>query len=323
MEHLILRGDRLPNARVIDLHGVGQALYGFHRGRPTLLVAWRGEPPAAALLESLSTAQPRVAVLGLSDADGIAHLRAQHPTWPVLIAADPLLTLLLGEHSQQLLGFGPDLRLQARQPAAIESVATLIEQLTPPADPPARITRAAPVLLLADVLEPELCADAIAYLHEQRGGGEPSGVLHIDAGVPQFRLDPSIKMRRETHVEDPALDARLHERVMRRVLPEIARAFQFQVSRREPFKLISYHAGAGYFRPHRDNDSQDVAHRRFAMTLNLNTGAYEGGRLRFPEFGPDEYDAPAGGALVFSCSFLHEATDVTAGNRIAATTFFS
>ena len=47
-------------------------------------------------------------------------------------------------------------------------------------------------------------------------------------------------------------------------------------------------------------------HRRFAVSLNLNTGDYEGGCLRFPEFGPHLYVAPAGGAVVFSCSLLHE-----------------
>ena len=53
------------------------------------------------------------------------------------------------------------------------------------------------------------------------------------------------------------------------------------------------------------------------MSLNLNTGEYEGGLLRFPEFGSQVYTAPAGGAVVFSCSLLHEATPVTRGKRFA------
>ena len=51
------------------------------------------------------------------------------------------------------------------------------------------------------------------------------------------------------------------------------------------------------------------------MSLFLNTGDYEGGFLHFPEFGSALYSAPAGGAVVFSCSMLHEATPVTAGRR--------
>jgi predicted 2-oxoglutarate/Fe(II)-dependent dioxygenase YbiX len=37
--------------------------------------------------------------------------------------------------------------------------------------------------------------------------------------------------------------------------------------------------------------------------------------LRFPEFGSRLYAAPRGGAVVFSCSLLHEATPVTKGRR--------
>jgi len=53
------------------------------------------------------------------------------------------------------------------------------------------------------------------------------------------------------------------------------------------------------------------------VTLNLNSGEYQGGALRFPEFGPQVYQPPTGGAIVFSCSLLHEATPVTQGRRYA------
>jgi predicted 2-oxoglutarate/Fe(II)-dependent dioxygenase YbiX len=51
------------------------------------------------------------------------------------------------------------------------------------------------------------------------------------------------------------------------------------------------------------------------VSLFLNGGEYEGGYLRFPEFGPALYTAPTGGAVVFGCSMLHEATRVTRGKR--------
>ena len=53
------------------------------------------------------------------------------------------------------------------------------------------------------------------------------------------------------------------------------------------------------------------------MTINLNAEDFSGGGLRFPEFGPTEYRAPTGGAVVFSCSLLHQAMPVTAGRRYA------
>ena len=61
--------------------------------------------------------------------------------------------------------------------------------------------------------------------------------------------------------------------------------------------------------------------RRFALTLNLNTEEYEGGELIFPEYGPHKYRPSSGGAVVFSCSLLHEALPVTKGRRFALLTF--
>ena len=58
-------------------------------------------------------------------------------------------------------------------------------------------------------------------------------------------------------------------------------------------------------------------------SLNLNTGDYEGGHIRFPEFGQQLYQPPRGGGIVFSCSLLHEALPVTKGRRFALFTFFT
>jgi predicted 2-oxoglutarate/Fe(II)-dependent dioxygenase YbiX len=53
------------------------------------------------------------------------------------------------------------------------------------------------------------------------------------------------------------------------------------------------------------------------VTINLNAGDYEGGDLVFPEYGARTYCAPTGGAIVFSCSLLHQAMPVTKGRRFA------
>jgi predicted 2-oxoglutarate/Fe(II)-dependent dioxygenase YbiX len=99
-------------------------------------------------------------------------------------------------------------------------------------------------------------------------------------------------------------------------VPEIHKAFQFSATRIERYIVACYASSdSGHFRAHRDNTTKGTAHRRFAVSLNLNTGEYEGGLLRFPEFGQQLYAPPAGGAVVFSCSLLHEATPVTAGYR--------
>ncbi len=77
----------------------------------------------------------------------------------------------------------------------------------------------------------------------------------------------------------------------------------------------------GHFSAHRDNTAPVVAHRRFAVTINLNEG-YEGGDLRFPEFGSQTCRASPGDAIVFSCSLLHEVTPVTRNRRYAFISFF-
>ena len=49
--------------------------------------------------------------------------------------------------------------------------------------------------------------------------------------------------------------------------------------------------------------------------------AFEGGELRFPEYGPQVYRPGTGAAIVFSSSILHEAMHVTAGRRYVLLAF--
>ena len=77
---------------------------------------------------------------------------------------------------------------------------------------------------------------------------------------------------------------------------------------------------AWFFDAHRDNLSPNTAHRRLAVSVNLNEG-YSGGELRFPEFGLDRYCPKLGNALVFSCAHLHEVLPVTNGRRFTLLTF--
>ncbi len=173
----------------------------------------------------------------------------------------------------------------------------------------------APVITVPDVFEPDLCRKLIG-LYEGRGG-EPSGFMRDVDGKTTLIVDSDFKQRRDCLIDDTKLMELLAGRIARRVAPAIERAFQFKATRIERYLVACYEAGAGHFRPHRDNTTHGTAHRRFAVTINLNADEYEGGDLRFPEFGPRTYRAPTGGAVVFSCSLLHEATPVTYGKRYA------
>jgi predicted 2-oxoglutarate/Fe(II)-dependent dioxygenase YbiX len=129
-------------------------------------------------------------------------------------------------------------------------------------------------------------------------------------------FDHQHKRRTDVDIEDEALRRECMVKIHDRLAPEIKRAFQFDATRIERYMVARYDADVGgHFRAHRDNTTKGTAHRRFAVSLNLNTGQYEGGELRFPEYGRSLYSPPAGGAVVFACSLLHEATPVTSGQR--------
>jgi predicted 2-oxoglutarate/Fe(II)-dependent dioxygenase YbiX/peroxiredoxin len=186
----------------------------------------------------------------------------------------------------------------------------------------ARLTRPepdvpAPILLVPNIFEPAFCRRLID-LYEQNGGG-PSGFMREVDGKTVGMMDPSVKRRRDYHIDgDDILREQVKARLLRFLLPQIERAFQFRASRIERYMVACYDGGeAGFFRAHRDNTTAGTAHRRFACTINLNADEYEGGDLIFPEFGRRRYRAPTGGAVVFSCSLLHEATPVTRGKRYA------
>lgn len=174
----------------------------------------------------------------------------------------------------------------------------------------------APILVVPRIFEPQLCQALINYYNQH--GGEDSGFMREINGQTTLIKDHSFKRRRDQEILDEQLRKAAMFRIHDRLAPEIAKAFQFQATRIERHIVACYDSvSTGFFSPHRDNITKGTAHRKFAVSLNLNTGEYEGGFLRFPEFGRQNYSAPAGGAIVFSCSLLHEATTVTKGSRYA------
>jgi predicted 2-oxoglutarate/Fe(II)-dependent dioxygenase YbiX/peroxiredoxin len=184
----------------------------------------------------------------------------------------------------------------------------------PPIPPARRAAPHAPVLVIPRLFEPALCRELIAYY--DRLGGEDSGFMREVDGKTRPFIDYGHKRRRDRLVEDKTLARACMVRIHDRLVPLIEKAFQFKVTRMERYVVACYDAAeGGHFRAHRDNTTKGTAHRRFAVSLFLNSGDYEGGFLQFPEFGTSLYSAPAGGAVVFGCSLLHEATPVTRGKR--------
>lgn len=173
----------------------------------------------------------------------------------------------------------------------------------------------APVLDIPRLFEPEFCTALID--HYNRTGGQTSGFMREIDGMTRLVHDRSHKRRSDVVLEPGPLIQAVQNRIARRLVPEIQKAFQFQVTRIERYLIAAYDGDdGGVFRPHRDNTTKATAHRRFAVSINLNAD-YDGGDLRFPEFGKRTYRPSVGGAVVFSCSLLHEATTVTRGRRYA------
>jgi predicted 2-oxoglutarate/Fe(II)-dependent dioxygenase YbiX/peroxiredoxin len=194
-------------------------------------------------------------------------------------------------------------------------------QRLPDIDRYAAVPLCAPVLIIPRVFERSFCKKLIDYYHSH--DSYDSGSMTEVDGYTVGKLDHSTKRRNDCAIEDEEIQAAMRMRIHRRLLPLIEKAFQFKVTRIERYIVARYDGEhGGFFRAHRDNTTRATAHRRFACSINLNAEEFSGGELRFPEFGSRTYRAPTGGAVVFSCSLLHEATPVTKGERYATLPFF-
>ncbi|MBP6766462.1 MAG: 2OG-Fe(II) oxygenase [Reyranella sp.] len=177
----------------------------------------------------------------------------------------------------------------------------------------------APVSLLHRVLDAELCRGLIAYWSAR---DKVASIVGSDDGNV---VDTETKRRLDTNLDDPALFTSVRDALVRRVAPAIAQASHIHTSVIEAPRIGCYDAASGgWFRRHRDNASRMTAHRQFAVSINLNPGdEYDGGELRFPEFGRQLYRPAVGCAVVFSSALLHEVNPVTRGRRFGLFTFLS
>jgi len=326
-------GDRAP--QMVGATSSGQFFsLDAQAGRPALIVALGAlEPEAAAsLITTLLRARPELA------AAGIDLVPLAPPTLPFTsrFAADPsvadflvFLTWADGLEALQAQGATPAMLID-RGARIVEVLAitekTDVADLVKPffrrvsSSPPQVHAACAPALLLPNVASPELCKALIAHFE---ASPHAAGVMasFSDQGA-YAKLDETKKKRRDTELTP---DCPLYQDVLallsRRVAPEIKRAFQVDIANADRILIARYDDTGGYFRRHRDNGAPHTAFREFAISLNLNTDEYEGGELLFPEFDDHRYNPPAGGAIVFSASLLHEAAPVTKGSRYVLLSF--
>jgi predicted 2-oxoglutarate/Fe(II)-dependent dioxygenase YbiX/peroxiredoxin len=216
----------------------------------------------------------------------------------------------------------PMLRIVAAEPLeATEAVmARLAAELKASAELAPEAKPFAPILLVPRVFEPEFCAELIAYF--QREGGEPSGFATEVDGQTVTRMNPQLKRRTDVMIQDEALLGAVRRRLTERLLPVIERVWGWRATEIERDLICCYSAeDEGFFSAHRDDATAGTAHRRFAVSLNLNSEDYEGGELHFPEFGRRTYKPATGAAAVFGCTLLHAAGPVTRGLRYTLVPF--
>ncbi len=176
-----------------------------------------------------------------------------------------------------------------------------------------------PVLVLPRVLGEDDCGWLVEVWHRPvrvlETDGFTSAGHDLEGEDFKVRGAPPASMVQMV-VRDPAVQRHLDERLYRRVVPEIRKAFQTGVSQREDYRIAAYDASAqGNLPAHRDNPTRQTRHRRFTISVSLNGGKYEGGGLRFPEYDRRSYLVPTGTAIVWSCALLHEVLPVVSGRR--------
>ena len=318
-------GVRAPDFSLPSDDGTPRRLYGHLGGIPSILAFWRPDSePAAGTFCNL--VRPSVEALAechivVGDSPRIA------PTVDGLVLCDLSGTVARAygmTDEDGVIGYLLDANLRvvasvdlSDAEIAAAAVRRAAESLIP--DEPREIHSQAPILFIDCVVDSALCERLIETW--ETGGHVATGVETSRDGRRRDSIEADAKRRRDHVVEDRDLLELLTSTVGRRVIPELQKSFSYRATRFEGFKIVAYAAAeSGFFKAHRDNLSPATAHRRFALTVNLN-GDYEGGQLLFPEYGRDCYRPAPGAAAVFSCSHLHEVTPVTRGTRFALLSF--
>ena len=323
-------GDKLPFCYGMD---GGQRYWSFEdqAGAASVLICAGTEPPSAvaglaetfgAQLGAFNHRGAEVRLLAKVGAPGWATARkpagvelAHVMTSELFDAAGGKVTVLVADRAMRLTA-----QVDGRDPeAVVEAALTALDRIAN--EPPREVAMPAPVLIVPSLLDADACARLIARFE---GGEHVEGAMaSVDAeGAAISRVDAAKKHRRDLAL-DPTepLHAEVVAALGGRLAPEIAKAFQVQVAHLDRILIARYDETGGYFRRHRDNSSAHLAYREFAVSVNLNTGDYTGGELLFPEYNDHRHSPPAGAALVFSASLLHEAAPVRRGSRYVLLTF--
>jgi hypothetical protein len=166
------------------------------------------------------------AVVAESGSGPATALKARFPSIRFLWDGDEMARAFGADRSWVILD--PMLRVIDVAPLGADRVLAHLSALPPP-DQTLGFCAPAPILTLAHVFEPELCAHLVACF--ERGGGKDSGFMQDESGRSVENFDDSWKRRRDFHLTDAGLITNLRVRIGRRICPEIKKAFQMRPNR--------------------------------------------------------------------------------------------
>ena len=309
-----------PSGEEIDPNGDHVA------GRPLVFVF---RPAGAVLPEGLAPLAAKVRALGgraFVIASGLTGPKDAPEGYELLQDADGKVSALYGIAKQaRIVTLAPNRHVAAIGPATKEDAADASAALERIAARRAETASHPPVLVIPDVFSRADCQKLIGIYTmtghtflEPSHGAHPPGMGDYKMRIPEYGR----KARIDHWVVTPETNAFIDDRLRRRVFPEVRKAFQYKITRREAYRIGCYEGErGGELHGHRDNTKPNVAHRRFACSVNLNSEQFEGGGIRFPEYNDTEYRPETGAAIVFSSSLLHEPMHVTAGKRYVLLSF--
>ncbi len=323
-------GDRAPNFLLEDFSGNPHELYTTDIvGGPIVVIVASAPADAALALKPFAGQARRFEKLGahcyiLLDGDR-APENLRESAFMALRDVDGKIAEIYrnasGLDAPALFALDPNQRIVAvsSEAARFADIASAVFERIAPTGPPRMISMQAPVLFIPEVIDDTLCG---RLLDAWSGGKREENIINVAAGRTSSQAARATVKRRSDHIVEGPLERELLLALMPRIAPEVERAFAFDTEWGfEKFRIGCYDAAeTGFFRAHRDNPNAGLQHRQFACSVNLNDG-YEGGYLRFPEYGMDRYAPPKGGALIFACGLLHEVVPMTDGRRFTLLTF--
>ena len=308
-ERLLWLGDRVPDFVLPDPKGELRFFYEGVTGSPVVLVLaantarqdqWDEIKGFAALAPALHEAGADLMIVSNDGTESLAivsQVIPEHVRW----LADIKGVVNIGLRAGALFPFtgvvcfvldGNQRIVAVRGPEPGQAEWALAALKARTREPAHSLSLTAPVLLLPGILDSEDCGRLLNLIS---------------------RADPASGF---VLVEQPDLVAQIGKTLLRRIGPEVEKAFAFDDFAIETIALRWSEgslSGASDYR--RDITDPAVQGRSFSLILDLASEAYEGGDIRFPEYGSHSYRPGTGGGLIYSGTLLGELRPVSTGRR--------